>query len=169
MSIEILSYECHSHLSAHQAPILDKLFAQKWPISTLIFAKCKTTNCEFRAMCLSIEKEIRSKNIRWIGYLFSFWLGSDKQTKSNLNLFGSKEEKDRGKRNLFGLSWCWTLSLNTHRTFQMTMTKMNKKRNSVVFSVALPTEHDDLSRIIERCVTEWIATSSKHSTYIIPL
>lgn len=27
-----------------------------------------------------------------------------------------------------------------------------KKRNSVVFSVALPVEHDDLSRIIERCV-----------------
>lgn len=29
--------------------------------------------------------------------------------------------------------------------------KMNKKRNSVVFSVALPTEHEDLYRIIERC------------------
>lgn len=26
---------------------------------------------------------------------------------------------------------------------------MNKKRNSVVFSVALPTHHDDLHRIIE--------------------
>lgn len=35
------------------------------------------------------------------------------------------------------------------------MKKMAKKRNSVVFSVALPTEHDDLSRIIERCVIVW--------------
>lgn len=42
--------------------------------------------------------------------------------------------------------------------------KLNKKRNSVVFSVSLPTEHDDLYRIIERFVlilstvvqrTEW--------------
>lgn len=30
--------------------------------------------------------------------------------------------------------------------------KLNKKRNSVVFSVSLPTEHDDLYRIIERFV-----------------
>lgn len=30
--------------------------------------------------------------------------------------------------------------------------KTMKKRNSVVFSVALPTQHDDLTRIIERCV-----------------
>lgn len=31
-----------------------------------------------------------------------------------------------------------------------------KKRNSVVFSVALPVEHDDLSRIIERCVCAFV-------------
>lgn len=41
--------------------------------------------------------------------------------------------------------------------YQKSSENMTKKRNSVVFSVSLPTKHDDTSRIIERCVIEWLS------------
>lgn len=44
--------------------------------------------------------------------------------------------------------------------FQKKSEKMSKKRNSVVFSVSLPTKYDDMSRIIERCVIEWCSLNN---------
>lgn len=59
---------------------------------------------------------------------------------------------------------CCPLNNKTFEIHFDTMKKMTKKRNSVVFSVALPTEHDDLSRIIERCVIACI--DEKHSLIV---